>query len=303
MICILALIVFGLLGIFSASYRKLFKESVDCVFRKATLRPCRSNLDQRLKSEITGKIMKKNPKAGRFIYKYFPVFSWILLILLLVSMVFVARGTYFFIKYDNCNGPESTEYCIFNPHQTAPISTTGDERKPENLKAPYTTGEFGVGPDNASVTIIEFGCFTCPYTKEAEPALQKVLNKYKGTVKYYYFYYPIPAHSYSMNAAVAAECAKEQGKFMEFRERLFELNPYITADDVRLCCEDLGMNLTQFNTCLNGTEARVVVNRHVEAGKTSGIYGTPTFFINDQPLVGPKSAERMDKMIEDALSS
>jgi len=52
MICVVALIVFGILGIFSAKYRVIAKEAFDCVFRKITLRKCDSRLDSRLKSEI-----------------------------------------------------------------------------------------------------------------------------------------------------------------------------------------------------------------------------------------------------------
>jgi hypothetical protein len=71
MICLLALIVFSVLGIFSLSYRRLAKEAFDCVFRRLTFRPCRTNLKQRLKSKLTAKFLKTNPALGRFTFRYF----------------------------------------------------------------------------------------------------------------------------------------------------------------------------------------------------------------------------------------
>ena len=68
MICFIAMIVFGILGIFSAKYRIIAKEAADCVFKRLTLRKCDSGLDKRLKNQISGKLAKKKPKLARFLY-------------------------------------------------------------------------------------------------------------------------------------------------------------------------------------------------------------------------------------------
>jgi hypothetical protein len=115
MICVIAMVVFGILGIFSVKYRAIAKESVDCVFRRITFRPCNSDLNERLKSRITGKLLKRSPKAARFTYKHFEVISWIFLILMIGSFVYSAIGVYNLVVYDNCNGPNSNEACVFNP--------------------------------------------------------------------------------------------------------------------------------------------------------------------------------------------
>jgi protein-disulfide isomerase len=300
MICIIALIVFGILGIFSARYRLLAKEAVDCVFRRITFRKCNSRLDQRLKSQITGTIMRKSQKTGRFVYRYFEVFSWILLILMLVSTFYAGKGIYYYARYGNCNGPDSNEFCIFNPHGLPDISRTGNTT--QVLIAPSILDEEGIGPLDAPITLIEFGCYTCPYTKQAEPVLQEILQKYNGSIRFYYLNYPILAHSYSMDAARAGECAREQDHYMAFRERLFELNPVITSENVRVCCEDLGMDLPAFYTCMNATQTQALIDRQVRKGQKSGVYGTPTFFVNGIPLVGPKGINRMDSVIKDELA-
>ena len=114
MICIIALVVFGILGIFSVKYRAIAKEAFDCVFKRLTFRKCTTGLDKRLKAQITGRLMNKTPRVGGFIYKYFELLSWIFTIMLILSIIWSGYGAYNFIRYGNCNGKDSTEYCIFN---------------------------------------------------------------------------------------------------------------------------------------------------------------------------------------------
>ncbi|HLD10795.1 MAG TPA: hypothetical protein VJB89_01825 [Candidatus Nanoarchaeia archaeon] len=114
MICILALIVFGILGIFSVKYRIIAKEAFDCVFRRITFRKCTSGLDIRLKAQITGNLMKKAPNIATKVYKNFEIISWFFTIILIVSLIWSGIGLYNFVLYGNCNGEDSTEFCIFN---------------------------------------------------------------------------------------------------------------------------------------------------------------------------------------------
>ncbi len=122
MICIIALIVFGVMGIFSASHRQLAKESFDCVFRRVTLRKCRPGMDKKLKSKLTGLFMKRSPGTARFVYKNFEIFSWTFTVILVASMVYSGIGIYNLSAYGSCD-PHSTE-CIFNPGEL----TCGSEK-------------------------------------------------------------------------------------------------------------------------------------------------------------------------------
>lgn len=122
MICLIALIVFGFLAIFSATHRPLAKEALDCVLRKTTFRPCKTNLDQRLRSQFTGMIMKRSPKLAGFTFKYFTILSWIFVLLLTLSTVYSGIGIYNYVKYGNCNGPHNAAFCIFNPVDSGEIS-------------------------------------------------------------------------------------------------------------------------------------------------------------------------------------
>ena len=100
-ICIVALAVFSVLGIFSATYRKLAKEAFSCVARMLIFQPCKTNLDQRIKSKVAIKLMKIPPLA-RFFYKNFKVLSWIFTISFFVSMAYSAYGIYNLAVYGSC---------------------------------------------------------------------------------------------------------------------------------------------------------------------------------------------------------
>jgi hypothetical protein len=115
-LCFVALFVFAFLGIFSMRYRRLAAEAFDCVFRSVTLRPCTSKLDERIKAKIVSKALAgRMPRTAKFVNKYFTAISWVFVILTVVSLFFTIQGVYNYVAYGNCNGPHSSEFCVFNP--------------------------------------------------------------------------------------------------------------------------------------------------------------------------------------------
>jgi hypothetical protein len=114
-VCVIALIVFAFLGIFSASHRRLAKEAFACVFRKVTLRKCETGFDTKIKLKVTKKLSKRSPKVGKFVYKYFEPISWIFTITFFVTLILSVNGLYNLYIHGTCD-PHSTT-CIFNPGQ------------------------------------------------------------------------------------------------------------------------------------------------------------------------------------------
>ncbi len=113
MICLLALPILAILGIFSATHRRLATEAFDCVFRRLTLRKCEAKLDTRLKSSITSTVMRRSPAAAGWIFKNFELLSWMFLILMIGSTFYSAYGVYNYVAFGNCNGEKSNEFCVF----------------------------------------------------------------------------------------------------------------------------------------------------------------------------------------------
>lgn len=113
-ICVIALVVFGVLGLFSARYRALSAEAFDCVFRKVTFRPCTTNLDQRIRAKIVAKIFTRSPKVAGIVRRYFEPLSVAFVILTMVSGVLAAQAGYNIWKYGTCT-PSDPGACVFAP--------------------------------------------------------------------------------------------------------------------------------------------------------------------------------------------
>lgn len=299
------MIIFGLLGIFSAKYRIIAKEAADCVFRRLTLRKCESGLDKRLKNQISGKLANKKPRLAKFLYKYFEVFSWALIILLVWSIISLGIGLYNYVEYGNCNGPQnSNDFCLFNPSgSNSQYSGVAPNFEGEKIIPSAGTAP-SIGPEDAKVTVIEFGCFSCPYTKKAENTLSKLIKEYENeSVRFVFKTYPIPSHEGSGAAALAAECAYQENKYFQARQYLFEnsreLGLYETYTNLS---KELEINETQLFDCMNSTQTQQTVISMLEEGNKAHVYGTPTFFINNQTIVGPKDITVFEKAINQELN-
>lgn len=110
-ICIVALVIFGVLGVFSTRYRSLAKQAFKCVTRMVTLRPCDVELEVLIKSKMVSKLMKY-PRLAGFLYKNFKVISWIFTISFFVSLGYSAYGIYNIAVYGSCDPANPT--CAVN---------------------------------------------------------------------------------------------------------------------------------------------------------------------------------------------
>lgn len=312
MICIIALIVFGVLGIFSAKYRIIAKEAWNCVFKKITLRKCDTDLNQRLKGEITGKFLRINPHIGRVVYRYFEVFSWVFLILTVATLFFVGQGIYFYMIYGNCNGPNSNQFCIFDPlgankpaNETGSVCAIPGHLQNATLKVPpigELSHDFYKGDLNASVVIIEFGCYSCHFTGIAEPTVKKIINHYDGKILYIYKDFPLSAtHENALLAAQAAHCALNQNKYWEYRDYLFANQPKQYYDDLVMYAKELELDIDEFKDCLKSEDILDIVTQNYQEGLGSGITVTPTFFVNNQTIIGAKDYKEFKRVIDKEL--
>jgi len=308
MICIIALVVFGILGIFSAKYRTIAKEAFDCVFRKITLRKCDSRLDLRLKAQITGKLMKRHQGLGRQIYKHFEIIAWIFTILMFVSLFYTGQGIYYFAKYGNCNGPNSNSFCIFDPlHSLNNNDDSGNICSAPGFEENKTLSFTGLiddkpflGNENASIVIVEFGCFACPNTKVAVPEVNKMINTYGDIVKLVYFDFPIPTHQFSYESSLASSCIliNDVDKYWNYNSKLFDNQGKFSEALFRDLAIKVGADVNKFDVCIQTNQSKKIVDSDYQEGINSNIYGTPTFFINGKPYVGVVTFKQFKEAIE-----
>ncbi len=308
MICIIALLVFGILSIFSAKYRPLAAEAFDCTFRKLTLRKCETGLDQRIKAQVTGSLMSMNQGIAGFVFKHFETISILFTLLFFASLAYSVYGAYNFIKYGDCYGPVTTPssgLCIYNALAGEQTSGSGVGYN-ETIVFPTVGNNPSIGPIDAKVTIIEFGCLMCPYTKKAEPTVKELLKRYDGQILYVYRNFPLQQHPESALHAEAANCAADQGKYWEYRDRVFQMqdtcrNSIDHLGIIKNVITELGLNKTVFDECLESGKYKLEVEQDLQDGINAGITGTPTFFINNRTIVGPKPIDAFIAVIDEEL--
>ncbi len=159
-----------------------------------------------------------------------------------------------------------------------------------------------LGPATARVTIIEFGEYQCPYCGKAYETVKQVLKDYPDDVRLVYRDFPLDFHQRAVPAAVAANCAGDQGKYWEYHDLLMGNQRALELEDLNGHANTVGIDMEKFSACLEdpGDHVQEVLN-DLEAGKKAGVTGTPAFFINGIFLNGAVPYSQFKDIIEREL--
>jgi protein-disulfide isomerase len=173
------------------------------------------------------------------------------------------------------------------------------------LRAPTvevaTEGEPTLGPSNAPITIVEFSDFQCPYCRQAQSTVKRIMAEYEGKSKLVFRDFPLRnIHPLAQKAAEAAQCAAEQQKFWPYHDKLFT-STNLQMDELKKFAQELELNLAQFTTCLDSGKSAAGIDTDMQAGQQAGVNATPTFFVNGSPLSGAASYERFKELVDAAL--
>ncbi|MEM3400114.1 MAG: thioredoxin domain-containing protein, partial [Candidatus Micrarchaeia archaeon] len=155
-----------------------------------------------------------------------------------------------------------------------------------------------LGSENASITLVEFADYECPFCISSQPTIKRILGEYNGSVKFAYFHFPV--HSSSWLMSEAAECAGEQGKFWDYHEALFSRTPE-SRNDLIAYARLIGINKSAFASCLSSKRNLAKVQRDFDYGKSIGVMGTPTFFINGRMFFGALEYDEFASIIHEEL--
>src|SRR2546425_4494460 len=158
-------------------------------------------------------------------------------------------------------------------------------------------------PAGAPVTIVTFSDFHCAFCKRVVPTLTQILSRYGEKVKLVYRDFPMDGlHPQARNAAEAARCAHDQGKFWEYHDALFANAPKAGPEQLKAYAQQVGLELPSFERCLaSGTHA-ATVQKSVDEAIRLGVTGTPAFFINGELLSGAQPLEALTRAIERELA-
>lgn len=161
-----------------------------------------------------------------------------------------------------------------------------------------------LGPEDARVTIVEFGDYECPFCKAwHDEVLPQIRQRYPDQVRLVFVDYPLNnIHPNSFIAAEAAHCAGDQGHYWPYHDALFDRQADLQIEIFTEIAAGLSLDVEPFDTCLQEGKFSNLVRQSIQQAEALGLSGTPAFLVNGQPLMGAQPFEVFAALIEEALS-
>ena len=167
-----------------------------------------------------------------------------------------------------------------------------------------TEGFPSTGPADASITIVEFSDFQCPYCQKwYAQVYQPLMAAYPGKIRFVYRNFPLTQiHPQAMPAAEASLCAGEQNAYWQYHDKLFENSAALNDDLYATLAADLGLDTTAFETCMSTHKYQDKIKADMQFSIDLGVQSTPTFFINGIPIVGAQPLANFQQVIDNELA-
>ncbi len=160
------------------------------------------------------------------------------------------------------------------------------------------------GPEGASVTIVEFSDFQCPYcARVSSNLLPQIRKTYGDKVRFVFRDFPLDTHKEAVPAAVAARCAGRQGKFWEMHDMLFSRQKELGGPFYEKAGKEIGLDMAKFSECRKDPKVAEAVKSDGSEGARLGVNSTPTFFVNGLVVEGAIPFEEFRKTVDEELAA
>src|SRR5271167_1073596 len=145
------------------------------------------------------------------------------------------------------------------------------------LKPPVGANDHQQGPQNAVVTVVEYGDYECPYCGEAYPVTKALQERLGDQLRFVFRNFPLgEMHPHAEHAAEAAEAAAAQGKFWEMHDLLYENQDALEDEDLVKYAKALRLDVARLVTEMEAHQHAERVREDFSSGVRSGVNGTPS---------------------------
>lgn len=161
--------------------------------------------------------------------------------------------------------------------------------------------------EEPTITITEYSDYQCPACAYFHPIVKKLKDNFGDQIQVNLKFFPLNNHQYAALAARAAQSAKNQGKFHEMHNLLYEnqkhwsssVNPTPIFEGY---AEKLDLDMEEFQNDLNAAETQKAVMQEKAEGREAGVSSTPSFFIDGQQLENlPRTYSQFEEIIQQHL--
>jgi protein-disulfide isomerase len=159
--------------------------------------------------------------------------------------------------------------------------------------------------DSEPLLIEEFADLQCPACRYQHFMVKRLLDEFDGQIKVKYYHFPLQSHRYAMAAARATEAARNQGKFLEMKDLLFERQNKWPGEDATNYfldyARELNLDIAQFKEDFNSQETYEKVMEDRNEGRRRGVRATPTFFFDGKMIEYPDSYAKLKSAVQSHL--
>lgn len=162
--------------------------------------------------------------------------------------------------------------------QQLPEPTSTDNLPALDPKTDHIRGDLS----KATVAVIEYSDFECPFCQKHHPTMKQVMDTYKDDVAWVYRHFPLSFHANAQKEAEATECANELGgndAFWKYTDAIFERTTAggtgFPLENLAPLAKELGLNEAKFKSCLDSGKYAKHVQDDMSGGSTAGVNGTP----------------------------
>jgi len=218
--------------------------------------------------------------------KFVKFIMWfVIIVLLIMGVIYFSysqnRG---FLKMESASLQTQADELLADNQS---LLTTPPAQSLEPVK-PISATDHLWGDINTPVQLIVYTDFDCPFCAEYHQTLKKVKETYGDTVVIVLRHYPLASHKNAVPAAVAVECASDQGKFLDMAEKLYANQKESKNETVEFIKdgEELGLDKEEFKKCLLEERYKTEIIAGKAEAETYGVNGTPTSFLGNKILPG-----------------
>jgi protein-disulfide isomerase len=156
-----------------------------------------------------------------------------------------------------------------------------------NLSVAVSKSDHALGPEDAPVTLVEYGDYQCPYCADMNPMIKSIAKAMGPQLRFVFRHMPLlEMHPYAQHAAEAAEAAAAQGRFWQMHDSILQQQSELGTDLLHQLALKIKLDVVQFSADIEARRYRPRVKRDFMGGMRSGVAGTPTFFINGKRYEG-----------------
>ena len=157
------------------------------------------------------------------------------------------------------------------------------------------------GNEQASVTIVEWSDFQCPFCNRVSPTLAQIQEEYGDQVRFAFKHMPLSIHPQAKGAHAAAEAAHRQGKFWEMHDLIFQNQRDLQVSTLEGYATSIGLDMDQYRRDVKAEDVVGRIDEDLRQAQKLGVTGTPSFFINGRFLSGAQPFANFKRYIDEAL--